>query len=251
MVAAPPLGVLRCASSDCECRVTGQAPAHCCPECCETGGLSHGEACLQMPPVGKPHRLQQLQQKQQKQQQCLWQRADAGPEHSYGSRFHGLLTAKGPLRLGVFPAAWNALYGAGAWERERPVRAVHKACLPPYVSGVEVIDSWVYAVEDMIGPSEALCGAAHVDKLDIQVLSWYVRRIMDTEFCAVVADRTVTTSYARSTDVCRCCLVCSETPAKKLAEAGGAVRSIQNKIRVDIVDSGVCPTAAASFTSEG
>ena len=116
-------------------------------------------------------------------------------KRSCTTRLQALLEKQGPLHISELPYAWNATYGEASWVEDRPVRSASKACSPPHVTGIKIVNRMVYAVEEIVA-GDMHSHMIQTDDEFLKHLSSEAAHLIDLEFEAVVAGYEVTTAFA-------------------------------------------------------
>lgn len=123
----------------------------------------------------------------------------------FEDKFINLIGQKpGKVYLCSLPSDWDALYGEGRWKAERPVASARKACSPPYVHGVEVINEIVCLVGAIPCLEPACLRAADDDVAKVGNFTADSRRLVGVEFQAVVEGSTARAAYSQSSGRWRC-----------------------------------------------
>ena len=177
-----PVGVLQCASNSCKLRVIGASTWNCCKACSASNGTAHDKECLQVPLEGYATRYD-------------WLCSQGIAKRSFTTRLRALLEKQGPLHISELPYAWNATYGEASWVEDRPVRSASKACSPPHVTGIKIVNGVVYAVEELVA-GDMHSHMIQTDDEFLKHLSAEAAHLIDLEFEAVVAGYEVTTAFA-------------------------------------------------------
>ena len=177
-----PVGVLQCASNSCKLRVIRASTWNCCKACSASNRTAHDKECLQVPLEGYATRDD-------------WLCSQGIAKRSFTTRLRALLEKQGPLHISELPYAWNATYGEASWVEDRPVRSASKACSPPHVTGIKIVNGVVYAVEELVA-SDMHSRMIQTDDEFLKHLSAEAAHLIDLEFEVVVAGYEVTKAFA-------------------------------------------------------
>jgi len=179
---APLLGVLQCATKNCEFRVTNAWDIYCC-EACSYGGERHDAECARVPLHGLTED----------------ERAGRGfgDNQQFAARLRDLLKQKGALHVAQVPSNWDKLYGEGAWQRDRPQKSVLKACTASHISGVAVLNQVAHLVEDASLDGPETQQTMEADQRTFQSLTEEAKELLQLEFEAALRGQEVLPKLAR------------------------------------------------------